>query len=56
MVVLLTHPCDPVFFRTDPEHPHAFYDLTKDAEILIRGCDISEKVVFSQVAHWPPGN
>lgn len=39
---------------TDPEHPHAFYDLTKDAKALIRGSDISQKVVFSQVAHWPP--
>lgn len=39
---------------TDPEHPHAFYDLTKDAQSLIRGSDISEKVVFSQVGHWPP--
>jgi hypothetical protein len=39
---------------TDPEHPHAFYDLTKDAQSLIRGSDISHKVVFSQVAHWPP--
>ena len=39
---------------TDPEHPHAFYDLTKDAQALIRGSDISQKVVFSQVSHWPP--
>ena len=39
---------------TDPEHPHEFYDLTKDAQALIRGSDISEKVVFSQVGHYPP--
>lgn len=39
---------------TDPDHPHAFYDLTKDAQALIRGSDISQKVVFSQVSHWPP--
>ena len=39
---------------TDPDHPHAYYDLTLDAQALIRGTDISEKVVFSQVAHWPP--
>lgn len=39
---------------TDPEHPHAFYDLTKDANALIRGSDISAKHVFSKVAHWPP--
>ena len=39
---------------TDPEHPHAFYDLTKDAQSLVRGIDISQKVVFDAVAHWPP--
>jgi hypothetical protein len=38
----------------DPDRPHAFYDLTKDAEIMLRGMDISSKVVFSQIAHWPP--
>lgn len=40
----------------DPDRPHAFYDLTKDAEIMLRGMDISSKVVFSQIAHWPPPN
>jgi hypothetical protein len=39
---------------TDPDRPHAFYDLTKDAEILLRGSDISSKIVFTQIAHWPP--
>jgi hypothetical protein len=39
---------------TDPERPHDFYDITKDAEVLRRGMDMSNKVVFSQVAHWPP--
>jgi hypothetical protein len=39
---------------TDPDRPHAFYDLTKDAAVLLRGQDVSNKMVFSQVAHWPP--
>ena len=39
---------------TDPDRPHAFYDLTKDAEVLLRGQDVSSRVVFSQVAHYPP--
>jgi len=39
---------------TDPDRSHAFYDLTKDAEVLLRGQDVSSKVVFSQIAHWPP--
>jgi hypothetical protein len=39
---------------TDPDRPHSFYDLTKDAEVLLRGTDVSSKVVFSQISHWPP--
>lgn len=39
---------------TDPDRPHAYYDLTKDAQVLLHGQDMSSKVVFSQVAHWPP--
>jgi hypothetical protein len=40
---------------TDPDREFEFYDLTKDAERLLRGStDISSKVVFSQVKHWPP--
>ena len=39
---------------TDPDRPHAYYDLTKDAEVLLRGSDVSSKTVFSQIAHWPP--
>ena len=39
---------------TDPDRPYAYYDLTKDAEVLLRGQDVSTKVVFSQIAHFPP--
>jgi hypothetical protein len=39
---------------TDPDRPHSFYDLTKDAEVLLRGTDVSSKSVFSTVAHFPP--
>jgi hypothetical protein len=38
----------------DPDRPHAFYDLTKDAEVLLHGTDVSSKIVFTQIAHWPP--
>lgn len=38
---------------TDPDRPHSFYDLTKDAEVLLRGTDVASRVVFSQIAHWP---
>jgi hypothetical protein len=39
---------------TDPDRPHVFYDLTKDAEVLIQGMDVSANMVFSRVAHFPP--
>jgi hypothetical protein len=39
---------------TDPDRPYSFYDLTKDAEVLLKGMDVSQKVVFSQIVHWPP--
>jgi hypothetical protein len=43
-----------LFDWTDPDRPFCFYDLTKDAEVLLRGQDVSSKVVFSQIRHWPP--
>lgn len=33
----------------DPLRKHAYYDLTKDAEKILEGIDISNKCVFSQV-------
>ena len=40
---------------TDPDRPDfVFYDLTKDADVLLRGMDVSSKIVFSQIAHFPP--
>eukprot|EP00977_Amphora_coffeiformis_P013123 scaffold3376_cov151-Amphora_coffeaeformis.AAC.3 len=39
---------------TDPDRPYSFYDLTKDAEVLLKGMDVSSNVTFSQIAHYPP--
>lgn len=42
---------------TDPDRPDfVFYDLTRDAEVLLRGMDVSSKKVFSQVWHFPPSS
>lgn len=38
----------------DPLRSHAFYDLTKDADKILEGIDMSNKCVFSQMKHWPP--
>jgi len=42
---------------TDPDHPDfVFYDLTRDADVLLRGMDVSAKTVFSQIQYFPPPN
>lgn len=38
----------------DPNRPHSFYDLTKDAIKILEGINIENKVIFSQIKHWPP--
>ncbi|KAL7578142.1 hypothetical protein ACA910_012587 [Epithemia clementina (nom. ined.)] len=38
----------------DPDRPFKYYDLTEDADVLLRGIDVSSKIVFSRVFHWPP--
>ena len=43
-----------LFDWTDPDRPHGYYDLTKDADELLQGTDISTKMVFSTLSHWPP--
>ena len=40
--------------RTDPDRPRAFYDLTKDAEKLLRGIDVQTRTGFSVIKHWKP--
>jgi hypothetical protein len=42
-----------LFDWTDSDRPHSFYDLTKDADEVLRGLDISHKHVFSTLSHWP---
>jgi len=39
---------------TDPKYPYSFYDLTKDAEFLLRGKNIADRKMFSVISHWPP--
>lgn len=39
---------------TDPDRSHSYYDLTRDAAVLLRGQEFGKNIVFSQVAHFPP--
>jgi hypothetical protein len=42
---------------SDPDRPHAFYDLTIDANVLLRGTSGSREMnVFSKIQYWPPSN
>lgn len=43
-----------LFDWKDPDHPFSFYDLTIDAEELIRGMNMEGKTVFSTLSWWPP--
>jgi hypothetical protein len=43
-----------LFEWNDPDRPMSFYDLTKDAEVLLSGIDVSGKKVFSHIKHWSP--
>jgi hypothetical protein len=42
------------FCRSDPDRPHTFYDLSKDADQLLSGMELHDGVGFTTVKHWPP--
>ena len=42
-----------MFGWTDPDRPHAYYDLTQDAEFLLQGIGISLKYHFSRIVYYP---
>lgn len=40
---------------SDPHNSHSFYDLTRDAEQLMKGREDICHRAFGQIRHWPPG-
>ena len=40
---------------SDPHRSHSFYDLTRDAEQLMKGREDICHRAFGQIRHWPPG-
>ncbi|KAL9181404.1 hypothetical protein ACHAXT_010209 [Thalassiosira profunda] len=44
-----------LFDWTDTDRSHAYYDLTRDAEQLMKGKEDVCDRAFSQIRHWPPG-
>ena len=44
-----------LFYREDPEKPHSYYDLTKDADALMQDEESFDKdKCFSRVRYWQP--
>jgi hypothetical protein len=43
-----------LFDWKDPDRPHSYYDLTEDADELVGGISVREKLVFSIISHAPP--
>ena len=43
-----------IMYRSDPDRPYSYYDLTKDVEKLLRGMPLQAEKGFSIVKHWPP--
>ena len=42
-----------LFNWTDPERPHSYYDITKDAKKIVGDTTLSEHL-FANCTHWPP--
>eukprot|EP00571_Detonula_confervacea_P000752 CAMPEP_0172323196 /NCGR_PEP_ID=MMETSP1058-20130122/48111_1 /TAXON_ID=83371 /ORGANISM="Detonula confervacea, Strain CCMP 353" /LENGTH=1558 /DNA_ID=CAMNT_0013039143 /DNA_START=34 /DNA_END=4710 /DNA_ORIENTATION=- len=44
-----------IFDWSDPERSHSYYDMTRDAEQLMKGDEDMCQTAFAQIRHWPPG-
>jgi hypothetical protein len=43
------------FYRTDPDRPYKFYDLSKDVDDLLSGMQEGHyNMGFTVVKNWPP--
>lgn len=45
---------DEIYTWTDADHPHSYYDLTKDAEFLVNDSGIHATHAFSSLKHYRP--
>jgi len=55
LAVNIDHVEESIFDWTDPERSHSYYDLTRDAEQLLKGNEDACQRAFAQIRHWPPG-
>ena len=42
-----------LFNWTDPERPHSYYDITKDAQKIVGDATLADHL-FAKCTHWPP--
>lgn len=55
MTVNIDRVDESIFDWSDSERSHSYYDLTRDAEQLMKGNEDICQRSFSQIRHWPPG-
>lgn len=55
LAVNIDHVDESIFDWKDPVRSHSYYDMTRDAEQLMKGNEDMCQSAFSQIRHWPPG-
>lgn len=55
MAVNIDRVDESIFDWSDPERSHSYYDLTRDAEQLMKDDEDMCHRSFGQIRHWPPG-
>jgi len=55
LAVNIDHVGVQLFDWSDPEKSHSYYDMTRDAEQLLKGDEDMCQSAFAQIRHWPPG-
>mmetsp|Transcript_13637 Transcript_13637/g.29499 ORF Transcript_13637/g.29499 Transcript_13637/m.29499 type:complete len:1595 (+) Transcript_13637:323-5107(+) len=55
IAVDIDHVDESIFDWTDPTRSHSYYDMTRDAEQLVKGSEDVCHNAFAQIRHWPPG-
>jgi len=54
VAVNIDHVGENIFDWHDPDRSHSYYDLTRDAEKLLKGDEEVCYRAFGQIRHWPP--
>jgi len=55
LAVNIDYVSESIFDWSDPLRSHSYYDMTRDAEELMKGNEDVCQRAFGQIRHWPPG-